>query len=64
MRHAALPVRKDALFSVLEAAHKDDDEVDEHPQAQSAEGDDHQDACSDLPDVEPVDPQCSEEEGE
>jgi hypothetical protein len=49
---------------VGELADQDHDEVDQHPYADAAEGDDLEDAGPDLPDVETVHAQRAEEEAE
>jgi hypothetical protein len=41
---------------ILESAAHDDDKIDERPNTDPAERNEHQDTRADLPDVKPMDP--------
>lgn len=58
-----LRFNKSSLF-VAELAADDDDKVDDCPDAKAASGDEHEEPCTDLTNIEAVDPECSKKEGE
>ena len=49
---------------VSESAHGDESEVNERPDAEAAEGGEHQDAGDILPDVEAVQPKPAKDQAE
>jgi len=51
-------------LGVLQFVGEDQDEVDDVPDAEAAEGDELQDAQAGVPQVEPVDAEFAQEEGE
>lgn len=57
-----VPVEQRSPLAVLERSDQDDDEVDQGPDAQSTEGQDHQDPGSVLLDIESVNADGTEEE--
>ena len=58
---SALPVGQDALFLVLERSDEDHDEVDERPDPEEPQGDEHQNPGAHLAHVEAVDAEDPEE---
>lgn len=59
MLRVGLPVRHHAVLLVSKAADEDDDEINQRPNPESTESEDHQDAGAHLADIEAVDTEDS-----
>jgi len=49
---------------VAELPHDDEDEIDELPDVEPPQGEDHEDSCADFSDIEAVDPEGAEKKTE